>query len=183
VVAEKCVQIVKARRRRDGEPAVTPPKKGETPEEAWCSSIIGDFSGGESSEAGKQTVFGRHVPTHWKAVLLVDAANVRLFPYLIVHRDAKGNWILSVRAHAGEDVRKSYKAFLKVTSVSARMNEKVSPEDHEGWGFCGSPLAPDASESAVTDSGSFLLLSDAQVKRLKEGASLFRYWVRLVPKE
>jgi hypothetical protein len=30
--------------RCDGNPADTPPKPGEIIEEAWCSSMIGDFS-------------------------------------------------------------------------------------------------------------------------------------------
>jgi hypothetical protein len=43
--------------------------------------IDGDFLDTE-----KQTVFGRKTTTHWKPVWLVDAANVRLYPYLVVHR-------------------------------------------------------------------------------------------------
>jgi len=83
VVKNKCVQIIKARKRKDNELAMELPKAGVPIEEAWNSSIIGDFN---NEEHPNETVFGRTVTTYWKPVLLVDPASVRIFPYLLVTR-------------------------------------------------------------------------------------------------
>jgi len=75
-----------------------------------------------------------------------------------------------------------FQAWVHVTSVSAKMSADVAPQAHCGWTFSCSPLAPDDDEATVLNSGNYLKLEDSQVKQLQEGSSLFRYWVRIVPK-
>ena len=43
-------------------------------------SVIGDFNQDDA------TVFGRGAMTHWKPVLLVSSAHMRLFAYLVIYR-------------------------------------------------------------------------------------------------
>jgi hypothetical protein len=179
VVAEKCVQIVKARRRCDGKEAVVIHRPGETVEEAWCSSVIGDF--GEDQRG--LSVLGRPVVTHWKPVFLIDGDSVRLFPYMVLYRSPRHGWLFTVRSYADQDVRDKYEVTVKVTSPSASMSPQESVESFMGWAFQGGVLAPSDEEHRVLESGHFLALSDHQVNKVRENRVLLRYYVRIVPKK
>jgi hypothetical protein len=179
VVAEKCVQIVKARRRCDGKEAVVIHRQGETVEEAWCSSVIGDF--GEDQPG--LSALGRPVSTHWKPVFLIDGDSVRLFPYMVLYRSPRHGWLFTVRSYADPDVRNKYEVTVKVTAPSARMSPQASVESFVGWAFQGGVLAPSDEEHQVLESGHFLALSDHQVKIVRENRVLLRYYVRIVPKK
>jgi hypothetical protein len=179
VVAEKCVQIVKARRRCDGKEAIVIHRLGETVEEAWCSSVIGDF--GEDQPG--LSALGRPVVTHWKPVFLIDGDSVRLFPYMVLYRSPRHGWLFTVHSYADQDVRNKYEVTVKVTAPSARMSPQASVESFVGWAFQGGVLAPLDDEHQVLESGHFLALSDHQVKKVRENRVLLHYYVRIVPKK
>jgi hypothetical protein len=174
----KCVQIVKARRRCDGEQALTKHLPGQIIPEAWCSSLIGDH------DHQYRSVFDQAFTTaHWKPVFLIDADSVRLFPYLVMYRTANKEWIFSVRSYAMQDYRDKFKVCLKVTSPSETLNPNQSVESYHGYSFDGSLLSCMDDEQEVRASGHYLSLTDQQVKMLKAGSTLLRYFVKIVKRD
>lgn len=165
VVDEKCAQIVKS--KEDNKPFV---------------SVIGDFN----SEG--ITVFGRNAMTHWKPVLLISRQYIRLFAYLVMYRDERGNWIIYLRSFASDAALDMLEADVKISKPSkARFADEMktgtnftdqnNKDNNNCYTFTGRIMPQKYTEQQVIDTGNYLCLKDSQIKKLGIGRTLFEYSV------
>ncbi len=114
--------------------------------------MIGDFNQGDV------TVFGRGAMTHWKPVLLVSSAHMRLFAYLVIFRDFKGEWMVSARSYCGKGLLENIRVRVtlkKPTKERARMEMEKWDSLNKGNGNSsskgsnGNTNANEASSSNV----------------------------------
>ena len=144
-------------------------KKQEDPSSPY-TSVIGDFN------QDGLTVFDRSAMTHWKPVMLISAAHVRLFAYLLFYRNLDQEWVAYARGFAEQECLDRYELKLKLGSA-AKDNKATE------FTFSGRILAHDVSEKEVIASGNYLSLKDAHVQKLCSGKTLFEYDVEIVERK
>ena len=146
----QCIQIIKPKTDRENE---------------LLSSWIGDFS------VAGATVFDRTQDTHWQPVLLISKHIVRFLVYLTIHRTAFGHWVF---------IPRSFSPAQWLNRFSVRWNV-YSPtgEVKNNYIYDGKVNSHKLTKQEVLEAGRYLILTDAQIKAIKEGPILFNYTVSL----
>ncbi len=85
--------------------------------------MIGDFNQGDV------TVFGRSTMTHWKPILLVSSTHMRLFAYLVIFRDFKGEWMVSARSYCGKGLLEN----IRVRVTLKKPSKERARMETEKW--------------------------------------------------
>jgi len=144
--------------------------------------VLGDY--GDPS----LTVFGRPATVNWKPVLLISRQVIRLFAYLVAHRDNEGNWTLSIRSYASEEGLQQVKArlivrrpFLDKEAKLAETITSVTPPVVT-YSMTVNILSSKLSESEVLASSNCMRLTDAQVRGLTVDRTLLEYSVEILPR-
>ncbi len=137
-------------------------------------SVIGDFNQADA------TVFGRGAMTHWKPVLLVSGAHMRLFAYLVICRDFRGEWSVSARSYCGGELLKNVR--IKVTLK--RPSEERARKEAAKWSKInssnsGSSGSEQRQEERESSSSSGTKLEEIEDKGEEDDAS-YTYVGKLV---
>jgi len=177
---KKCLQVVKCRRQENNEIYDVRDPQQQVPEpKVWCSSIVGETIQGPGPNTG-MSIFESIGPSHWKPTVLVDPSNIRLFPTLVIYRGINGVWNLTVRTHLAKEIRDHFRAIIKITRPTESLGHNKDPMDFDGVAFVGDLQHVEATDEEILRSCQYLRLSDPQVKLLREGPELFRYFIRIV---
>ena len=135
--------------------------------------MIGDYPQDTS-------IYKRGSNTHWKPIFCVSREHMKLFLYLVIRRTFDGNWLIHSRSYADEIARKRIAVEI-VLRQAKNANERSASDPR--YSFTAMPSAHDATDQDVNQSGQFLALTDASIKPLQTGRTIFEYSARIIEKE
>lgn len=161
---KKCVQVVFDEKFKKEEPEVF--CEGDTLSFKFKSSV-GDFP------VSQTTVFKRNnTVTHWKPVVLLAKPILNLWCYVLIQRDAEGNWTLVVYSMLAKDLADKIQVKIKVGGP---------PQADRSFTFEGKAVSCEMDRNSVLKLGHYLRVSDSQLNpfQMPNQTSVFHYQVEV----
>ena len=145
----RCIQILTPPHSRDG---------------LTFSSWIGDYN-------NSRTIFDSPGTTMYKPVLLYSTWFVRFHVYMIIQRISPGFWTIFFRCLAHTDRVKNLRAKLSLYKETLR--------DTPSFSFTGKIHHTNKDSDLIYSTGDYMVLTDPQVRSMKNGNILFKYSIEL----
>ena len=125
----------------------------------------------------KDSVFkDKEASIHYAPTLLTIRHNLSFIPYLTVRRLSTGQWYFTVKGIGTSETRSQFRA-----KISIEKCVQSNPEEIEAPHFAASLNIHDSQDelSKIIERGSYIMLTDEQIKNLQSPKSIFRYSITI----